>query len=82
MTKENGPRLTRQAACTYLKEQWGIERKPATLAKLACVGGGPSYELVNRKPLYPPIELDKWAQSLIKPMRKSTSAQVDDRPGL
>lgn len=33
-------RLRRSAASEYLKEKWGIERKPTTLAKLACIGGG------------------------------------------
>lgn len=66
-------RLRRPAASIYLKEKWGIERTPGTLAKLACVGGGPRYQTVNRVPLYPESELDAWAEALLSPLKSSTS---------
>lgn len=68
------PRRHRRAeASRYLKEKYGIERKPATLAKLACLGGGPRFESAGRVPLYPEPELDAWAESLISPLKRSTS---------
>jgi hypothetical protein len=66
-------RLRRSDASNYLREKWGISRAPATLAKLACVGGGPRFESANRVPLYPEPELDAWAESILSPLRSSTS---------
>ena len=68
------PRRHRRAeASDYLKETWGIERKPATLAKLACLGGGPHFQIAGRVPLYPEPELDAWARSILSPLKTSTS---------
>ena len=66
-------RLRRAEASDYLRAKWGIERKPTTLAKLSCVGGGPRYELAGRFPLYTEEELDAWAKSLLSPLKCSTS---------
>jgi hypothetical protein len=66
-------RLRRSEASLYLKERWGIDRKPSTLAKIACLGGGPKFELAGRFPLYPEPELDAWAQSTLSPLKSSTS---------
>jgi hypothetical protein len=63
----------RDDASKYLKDQHGIDRKPATLAKYACVGGGPRYVLDGRVPLYPEPELDAWAEARISPLKSSTS---------
>jgi len=68
-------RLRRAAASVYLKEKWGIDRKPSTLAKLACVGGGPRFVLFNRVPLYPESELDAWAESRLSGLKTSTSQE-------
>lgn len=65
--------LRRADASTYLKEKWGIDRKPATLAKLATLGGGPKFKKAGRFPLYPENELDAWAQSILSPLKASTS---------
>lgn len=66
-------RLRRTAAALYLKEKWGIERTPGTLAKLAVIGGGPKFQHANRTPLYPLEELDRWAQSILSPLKSSTT---------
>lgn len=66
-------RLRRWEASQYLKEQWGIERAPTTLAKLAVIGGGPRFERAGRIPLYAPEFLDEWAQSLLSAPLSSTS---------
>ena len=66
-------RLRRTEASLYLHEKWGINRAPATLAKLACIGGGPRFESANRTPLYPEPELDSWAVSILSPLKTSTT---------
>lgn len=40
------PRLRREHASEYLDVVFGITVAPATLAKLACVGGGPRFHKV------------------------------------
>ena len=66
-------RFRRAEASTYLKERYGIDRKASTLAKLACLGGGPRFEHAGRVPLYSPAELDAWALSIMSPLKSSTS---------
>ena len=66
-------RLRRAEASKYLLEKWGISRTPGTLAKLAVVGGSPRYQLAGRIPLYMTDELDAWAQSILSPLKSSTS---------
>jgi hypothetical protein len=66
-------RLRRREAFLYLKAAWGIERSPATLAKLFCLGGGPVACKDGRIPLYDPRDLDEWAQSRIGPKLRSSS---------
>ena len=64
----------RAEASSYLKQNWGISRAPSTLAKLACLGGGPRFQSAGRIPLYPETELDEWARSILSPLKSSTSA--------
>ncbi len=66
-------RLRRKEASKYLSENWGIERAPSTLAKLAVIGGGPKFQHANRFPLYTAEELDRWASSILSPLKSSTS---------
>jgi hypothetical protein len=66
-------RLRRAAASAYLKQTWGLEYSPRTLAKLACVGGGPPMEYAGRFPLYTEPLLDAWAREKISPPVASTS---------
>ncbi len=67
------PRLRRWEASEYLGTVHGLTVAPATLAKLASVGGGPSYNRANRTPLYPTEELDRWAAARLGRLRQSTS---------
>lgn len=55
------PRLRRKEASEYLRLVHGVTLAPATLAKLACRGGGPEFQHFNRSPLYPVTALDEWA---------------------
>jgi hypothetical protein len=73
-------RLRRTEASNYLREKYGISRKPTTLAKLATMGGGPRFQRANRVPLYPEPELDRWAEGLMSPLMSSTSDGLPATP--
>jgi hypothetical protein len=67
------PRLRRKLAARYITEHWGIPLTSATLAKLACVGGGPRFRKAGRTPLYEPADLDEWARAKLSRLVCSTS---------
>lgn len=54
--------LRRDKAAQYLQERFGAYTAE-TLAKLACVGGGPRFQKLGRYPVYTLEELDAWAES-------------------
>ena len=57
----------------YLRENRGIPTSEKTLAKLACIGGGPVYRLFGRIPLYLIADLDVYADAkLSKPVRSTS----------
>jgi hypothetical protein len=64
--------IRRKAAGEFLKAKFGFGSEK-TLAKLACVGGGPPFHKAGPAALYDPVELDTWALSKIGPAQKSTS---------
>jgi len=71
------PYLRRRAAAEHLRSRWGIPCSEKTLAKLACVGGGPVYRLCGRIPLYTPADLDAFAESKIgKPVRSTSEYEA------
>lgn len=63
----------RAGASAYLLDHYLISMAPSTLAKLACIGGGPSFVKAGRYPIYPIEALDSWARERISPLVKSTS---------
>jgi hypothetical protein len=65
--------LRRKEASAYLRQTYGLERAPSTLAKLAVIGGGPPFRLLNRVPLYTAADLDQWVASKLGPRMRSTS---------
>ena len=65
--------LRRSKAAKYIEDTYGIPCSPKTLAKYACIGGGPPFRLAGRFPLYPVSGLDAWAQKKIGPLVRSTS---------
>jgi hypothetical protein len=67
------PRLRRWEAAEYLEIRHGLRIAPATLAKLASIGGGPAFNHAGRIPLYPTGELDQWAKNRLGPLVNSTS---------
>jgi hypothetical protein len=65
--------LRRRAAAEYLRENRGIPSSEKTLAKLACIGGGPIYRLFGRIPLYLIADLDTYAEAKLSKPVHSTS---------
>ena len=65
-------RLDRRQAAAFLTAR-GYRTAPATLAKLACIGGGPTFESFGRKPLYREADLLAWARGKTTGPRRSTS---------
>ena len=65
-------RLDRKEAASFLTAH-GYRTAPATLAKLACIGGGPAFESFGRRPLYRETELLAWPQARSTGLRRSTS---------
>jgi hypothetical protein len=66
-------RMRRTLASEYLLEVHGVSLSPATLAKLAVTGGGPSFRKDGPFPLYERQELDTFATARLGPLRASTS---------
>jgi hypothetical protein len=70
--------LRRVEAAHYVEENWGYPLSPRTLAKLACIGGGPTFRRASRFPLYEVKDLDQWVRTkLTRPVR-STSEYPED----
>ena len=65
-------RLDRKEAAQFLSSH-GYRTAPATLAKLACLGGGPVFASFGRRPLYREADLLAWAQARTTGPRRSTS---------
>jgi hypothetical protein len=55
----------------------GYKVAPATLAKYAVVGGGPSFEHFGRKPLYTEEALLDWVRSRTRGPRNNTSTRYE-----
>ena len=64
--------LTRQEAAEYLTSK-GYPTAKGTLQKLACVGGGPEYQLFGNRALYQPEKLLCWARARLSTPRCNTS---------
>jgi hypothetical protein len=69
-------RLDRKQAAQFLTDL-GYRTAHATLAKLACIGGGPIFESFGRKPLYREADLLAWAEGKTTGPRRSTSDPGD-----
>ncbi len=71
--------LSRSEASEMLKEWFGQAGSltPATLAKLACTGGGPPMLKFKRKVAYPERRLFGWGKSRAK-LVEHTSDSGDD----
>ena len=65
--------LRRREAAQYIRERWGVPCAHKTLAKLAVVGGGPTFVRYGRIPLYDGETLDAWVRSKLSRPLTSTS---------
>lgn len=70
--------LRRNQAADYLQERYGFGTTE-TLAKLACVGGGPRFRKLGRLPVYTPADLDAWVESRLSAPVASTSEYAEQR---
>lgn len=66
-------RMNTTEAIQYLEQMYGIRTKRGTLNKLACVGGGPTFQKLTNKRLYTADALDDWAGEKLSPPVSSTS---------
>jgi len=69
-------RMRRKVASEYLLEVHGVSLSPATLAKLAVIGGGPAFRKDGPFPIYEPGDLDTFAIGRLGPLRHSTSSMA------
>jgi hypothetical protein len=68
--------LRRAEAAAYIRSRYGFPCAPTWLAKLACVGGGPTFRKAGRIPVYAKTECDRWAEErLSKPVRSTSEYQ-------
>lgn len=72
--------LRRADAGDYIKASYGF-CSAKTLAKLASVGGGPSYFRAGNVALYAREALDEWAQAKIGKQHASTAEHGVRQPG-
>lgn len=64
--------LRRNEAAEYVRSR-GFPCQKNTLAKLACVGGGPEFQMFGRFPVYSEEALNTWIMSKLTGPRRSTS---------
>jgi hypothetical protein len=70
----DGPNYRRHDAARYLRDTYGIQVQPSTMAKWFCTkSDGPRAFVAGRFPLHPKAELDRWATQKLGPLRSSTS---------
>ena len=67
--------LRRKAAADYLKSKYGFGSEK-TLAKLACVGGGPEFRKAGPAAVYEPQKLDEWALNRMGAPQTETNKQA------
>jgi hypothetical protein len=65
--------MRRGDAALYLRETYGIPCVATTLAKYACIGGGPTFRKAGKFPIYARDDLDAWARSRLSEPVQSTS---------
>ena len=64
--------MDRAQAAEFLTSH-GYRTARATLAKLACLGGGPAFRSYGSRPLYSASDLIAWAEAKTSGLRRSTS---------
>jgi hypothetical protein len=71
--------LNRREASAYLFEKYGHRFAPSTLAKFACVGGGPEFRKVRRSVIYDVAALDAFAGEITSAAARSTAEHAQRR---
>jgi hypothetical protein len=69
--------MRRAEAARYIRENHGIPCSQATLAKYACIGGGPPFRKAGKFPIYSRTDLDAWANRRLGKLVHSTSELID-----
>ncbi|KQO93336.1 hypothetical protein ASF32_03680 [Methylobacterium sp. Leaf91] len=69
------PRFNPVEASDYLAQVHGTPVAIATLAKMRCLGGGPSFDRFGRSIFYSRADLDAWVSGRMTGTRRSTSDQ-------
>jgi hypothetical protein len=76
----NEPYLTTTSAARFLTDERGMPIATATLRKMRCIGGGPSFHRFGRRVLYSRTDLLNWALRRIgKPMASTSAGPSDAR---
>jgi hypothetical protein len=65
--------LRRERAAFYVRHRYGLPCSRNWLAKLAVIGGGPTFRKAGKFPLYAPADLDAWATAKLGPRQSSTA---------
>ena len=68
--------MRRADAARYIRETYGIPCVATTLAKYACIGGGPAFRKAGKFPIYSRDDLDAWAKQRLGKLVHSTSELV------
>ena len=64
--------LNREKSAAYVRGK-GLPCTKATLAKLACLGGGPIFRKFGRNVVHTPRDLDTWITARLSGPKTSTS---------
>jgi hypothetical protein len=57
--------MNRKETSEYIEGKFGVSYKPNTLARLACVGGGPEYLKIGQRVVYTPESTDRWIAGML-----------------
>lgn len=76
--KNTPPNLSRVEAAQFLTDH-GFPISHRTLAKYACLGGGPNYRKFGTRALYSPDGLLAWAEAKTSDPVMSTSAGIKNK---
>lgn len=69
--------MRRADAARYIRTTYGIPCVASTLAKYACLGGGPAFRKAGKFPIYSQVDLDAWADERLGKLVRSTSELID-----
>jgi|JI10StandDraft_1071094.scaffolds.fasta_scaffold13845_7 hypothetical protein len=70
--------LTREEAAEFIGLH-GLPCSPRTLAKLACLGGGPRYRRYGRNAIYTEADLEQWMEQKLDSGQPSNGTRLDKK---